>query len=529
MVKRIDKNMLDEYMAKVRADCLEYRLDPNVIPVFTKIAPEELTRIQEEYADTLAIIRSFMDKFLGKSKGIPLLVAVTDHKANFIEYIGDASLQETVVNKIGLEKGVQFSGIKVGVNSILAALELQRPVQTIGTDHYFHFLHQTACYSVPLYLQDKIIGTISIMTFLDYAHPMIMASLETVVDSIERELNLLERNRYLNEMNQMILEKSNTGYVVIEKCGKIVKINPKAQSLLEEVKLDHYIQETVPFTAIHEKFKKGESIRDWKVGLSNSKGPIICLVDYFPFLEGSLIQLRDITEYKKTESYIQNAEKLSVVGELAAGVAHEIKNPLTILKGFIQLIQANRFNETYLAIMLKEIERIDQITNEFLVLSRPTVQEKSLYNIQKLFVEIEVLLSSFAIVKNIEIVHHYQDTPAIYCDGNQLKQVFINIVKNSVEAVDYNGKINIVIEPYNKKNILIRIMDNGNGFPEHILSKVGQPFLTTKENGNGLGIIICKRIVENIHKGELNIYNEENGGAVVDIILPQHTEIHIDE
>jgi signal transduction histidine kinase len=510
--------MLDNYIAKVRKRCLEQNLDPNVIPTFTRISQEELLEIKEEYKDTLKIIKSFMIKFLGKIKGIPLMVAVTDNKGNFIEYLGDESLKDTVVNQIGMREGVQFATEEVGTSSIVAAIDLKQSVQLIGTDHYHYFLHQTACYTAPLFIRGNLIGTISIMTFLDHASPMIRASLETLVDSIERELALLEQNRYLDEMNEMILNQSSTGYIVLDESGRIEKVNPRACSILK-ARITH-IKEIDTLYQLHQQFAEGKVIRGKKLVLQGTNENITCLVDYFDFNDGGLIQLHDISEYNKTESYIQNAEKLSILGQLAAGVAHEIKNPLTTLKGFIQLIQENRFSESYTTVMLNEIKRIDQITNEFLVLSRPTVQAKQLYDIQQLFGELEVLLSSFAIPKNIQIDRSIAEIPAIYCDANQLKQVFINIVKNSVEVLSYNGKILISVQPYTSSEILIRFEDDGSGFPQHILHKVGQPFITTKENGNGLGIMICKRIVEAIHSGSLKVYNSTNGGAVVDIILP---------
>lgn len=512
--------MVKDYFAEIKNRCLESRLNPNEIPSFDKVSTEELTEIQEKYADRLSVIKVFIHKFLEKTKGIPLFVSVTDDHGTIIEYMGDKSLQNTVVEMAGLQKGIQFTEKKAGVSSVLAAIDLRRPVGVLGTDHYHHFLHNAACYSVPLYVKERLIGTISIMTFLDFAHPMILTTLETVVDSIQRELDLREENRYLDQMNQMMLEQSTIGYIVIDETGTIVKVNAKANSLLSNVQKEcRYIQEIEPLNDLYHQFKEGKMIQDYEVVLQNHKN-IICLVDYFTFLEGSLIQLHDITEYKKTECYIQNAEKLSLVGQLAAGVAHEIKNPLTTLKGFIQLLAQNLYKDAYTPVMLKEIERINEIANEFLVLSRPTVLSKERYDIRKLFIEIDVLLSSLAISKNIEYIENFKEIPKIYCDGNQLKQVFINLFKNSVEALDHNGQIELTLQPYDTQNILIRIEDNGQGFPEQILHKLGQPFVTTKESGNGLGIMVCKRIIETIHLGQLNMYNKENGGAVVDIILP---------
>ncbi|MCL7748438.1 ATP-binding protein [Halalkalibacter alkaliphilus] len=511
--------MLDKYITEVKKRCLESGLDPNEIPLFTRVTDFELNSIHEEYKDTLSVIRLFINKFLSKTKGTPLFVTVTDDKGTFIEYMGDESLEQTVVHQVGLKKGVQFTESKAGVSSILAAIELERPIQVLGTDHYHNFLHTAACYSVPLYVNDKLVGTISIMTFLDYAHPMILATLETVVDSIKSELDLREQNRYLDKMNQMMLEQSTTGYIVLNKEGKIVNVNPKAQAILPEVQLRcKFIQDIEAFNNLYKQFQDGQNIRSYEIRIHNSKNSV-CLVDYFPFLEGSLIQLHDISEYKKTEAYIQDAEKLSILGQLAAGIAHEIKNPLTTLKGFIQLIQEKSYDESFTPIMIKEIERINDITNEFLDLSRPTVLTKEIYDIQKIFQELEVFLSSLALPKNIEFLQTYKGATSIYCDGNQLKQVFINIFKNCVEAVEHNGKIHLTVEPYDSDNILIRLEDNGDGFPEHILNKMGQPFVTTKKHGHGLGIMVCKRIIETVHLGQLKMYNK-NSGAVIDIILP---------
>ncbi|GAE25580.1 sensor histidine kinase [Halalkalibacter wakoensis JCM 9140] len=462
-------------------------MDPSKIPSFSKVTAEELAKMEMEYNEMIVVIHFFIKKFLEKSKGIPLLVSVTDQNGVFIESIGDKSMKDTMVHHAGLQKGIQFTEEKAGVSSVLAAIELNRPIQLLGSDHYHHFLHSAACYSVPLSVNNKLKGTISVMTFLNYAHPMILTSLETVVDSIQRELDLREQNRYLDQINQMMLEKSTIGYIVIEKNGHIITANPKAKSLMPALeKKGQFIHDIKEFHDIQEFIEQGNSLNDYEMVLRNPQTSI-CLVDCFPFLEGSLIQLYDISEYKKTESYIQDAEKLSILGQLAAGVAHEIKNPLTTLKGFIQLIQENQYDESFTPVLLKEIERINHITNEFLNLSRPTVNAKDWYVMSKLFTELEVILSSLALPKNIDFVLNLEDVPAMYCDGNQLKQVFINLFKNSVEAVEQNGVISISVQLASAQSIRIRFEDNGEGFPNEILTKAGQPFVTTKQGGNGLG------------------------------------------
>ncbi|MDT8862567.1 ATP-binding protein [Alkalihalobacillus sp. MEB130] len=513
--------MLEAYIAEVKERCARCGVDPMVIPILQKVTAEELEEIRMEYKETLEVVSFFMNKFLSKSEGIPLMVTVTDTKGTFIEYIGDKSLEKTVVQATGLQKGIRFTEDKAGVSSVLAAIELEEPVQLLGTDHYHQFLHSAACYSAPLHVNGTLKGTISMMTFMDYAHPMILTSLETVVDSIQRELDLRERNRYLDHMNQMVLEQSTIGYIVIDKSGKIVTTNPKARALLPGLGQEvHFLQDIESFEEIRDQIEHGQSINDYEIVICDSQTSI-CLVDCFPFLEGSLLQLYDITEYKQTEAYIQDAEKLTILGQLAAGVAHEIKNPLTSIKGFIQMIQEKRYHESFTPILLQEIERINQITNEFLTLSRPTVLSKDWYAIHTLFAEIDVLLSSLALPKNVEFVKNFDDVPLIYCDGNQLKQVFINLFKNCVEAVGHNGIITVSVQVSSQETIVIRFEDDGQGFPDHILTKVGQPFVTTKKGGNGLGLMVSKRIVESTHEGNLCIYNNRgSGSAVVELVFP---------
>ena len=127
--------MSDEYIAKVKERCLANGLDPNAIPTFTSVSTDELIAIHRKYHSVLSIIRIFMEKFLSKSKGIPLFVTVTDNKGTFIEYLGDKSLEETIVHQVGLQKGIQFTEAIAGVNSITAALELKKSIQLIGNEH----------------------------------------------------------------------------------------------------------------------------------------------------------------------------------------------------------------------------------------------------------------------------------------------------------------------------------------------------------------------------------------------------------
>jgi PAS domain S-box-containing protein len=237
---------------------------------------------------------------------------------------------------------------------------------------------------------------------------------------------------------------------------------------------------------------------------------------------GHFVIVRDITELKDKEELIRKSEKLSVVGELAAAVAHEIRNPLTSIKGFLQLLQykaAADEDKQYYQIMLSEIDRINLIVSEFMILSKPQAVTYQNENITSILTDVITLLETLAIVKNIEVTKAFEPDMIVKCERNQMKQVFINIFKNAIEAVSNNGKIDITVTKWKEDRVCIRFTDNGRGVPADLLLRLGEPFYTTKDKGTGLGLMVSHKIIEE-HRGTINIKSEMNKGTTVDIILP---------
>jgi two-component system sporulation sensor kinase A len=238
-------------------------------------------------------------------------------------------------------------------------------------------------------------------------------------------------------------------------------------------------------------------------------------------VESVVIVARDITERKRTEELLRNSEKLSVIGELAAGVAHEIRNPLTALRGFVQLLQQEaKANRNYLDIMLQELDRIHFIVSELLLLAKPQMAQFQELDLTALIRSTLTLVEPQALLNNVQIVTEFgPNLPMIYGEENQLKQVFINILKNSIEAMPDGGEIFVVVNRQDEEHLRIRVVDQGVGIPDSLIPRLGEPFYTTKDKGTGLGLMVSYKILQH-HQGLVRIQSEVGRGTTLDIVLP---------
>lgn len=231
---------------------------------------------------------------------------------------------------------------------------------------------------------------------------------------------------------------------------------------------------------------------------------------------------RDITSRNRMEELLRRSEKLTTVGQLAAGVAHEIRNPLTTLRGFLQLQQeTNKLNHRHLDLMLSELDRINLIVGEFLILAKPQAVHFQERDIRFILGDVISLLDSQAHLHGVEFVlNASSDSAMVHCEENQLKQVFINLLKNGMEAMPDGGNIRIKLN-HDEENSRVRveIKDEGTGIPEELMPKLGEPFFTSKESGTGLGLMVSQRIIQS-HKGMMDIKSVMNKGTTVIIDLP---------
>ncbi|MEH7110374.1 ATP-binding protein [Bacillus sp. JJ1764] len=224
-----------------------------------------------------------------------------------------------------------------------------------------------------------------------------------------------------------------------------------------------------------------------------------------------------------TEVYevLKQKEKLAVIGQMATAIGHEIRNPISSIKGFIQLQKENFPNTNdYYSIMIQELDRINLIVNDLMFIGKPRPLQLKKAKIDEIIDYTVSILNHQAEVQGIRIETVTDSSlPSIECDDKQLKQVFINLIKNAIESMTDGGGIRVHINEMGENKMYIAIQDEGSGIEDEHLLKLGEPFYTTKKDGTGLGLMVSNQIIRD-HKGEFNIKNNPEKGTKVEIILP---------
>ncbi|QIZ06266.1 PAS domain S-box protein [Priestia megaterium] len=231
---------------------------------------------------------------------------------------------------------------------------------------------------------------------------------------------------------------------------------------------------------------------------------------------------RDITDRVKNDDALRNLDRLSIIGQLAAGVAHEIRNPLTSLKGFSKLLKDTRNQEKqgdYLSIIMNELDRIDMIVNEFMSLAKPQAIQFDQENLNSILESTVNILHPQALLHNVQITNHYQnDNIDLLCNPNQLKQVFVNFLKNAIESMPFGGNVNIHVQRVEGKRVQISFSDEGMGIDGELMRYLGTPFYTTKDKGIGLGLTVSNKIIQE-HNGTMKIDSQTGKGTTVKVEL----------
>lgn len=252
-------------------------------------------------------------------------------------------------------------------------------------------------------------------------------------------------------------------------------------------------------------------------------------------IQGVTLLVKDMTLLKELEETSRHSEHMSTLGVMALGMAHEIKNPLGGIRGSAQLLRdelADPEFKEYLEIIVKEVDRINLMVEHMLDFARPKKLKLKKTNIHKILRDIIVLEKKALAAKKCEFIQDYDPSlPLIQADADQLKQVFLNLIKNAIEASPQSKNIRLVtrissqysIKPVldrcSRMNILVEIIDCGPGIAEAEQKKIFTPFYTTKNKGSGLGLPISLKIIED-HWGKIKILSDGHAGTTAQVFLP---------
>ncbi|WP_322907553.1 ATP-binding protein [Paenibacillus sp. SGZ-1009] len=239
-------------------------------------------------------------------------------------------------------------------------------------------------------------------------------------------------------------------------------------------------------------------------------------------LTGFVIVGQDVTEVEQLRSELNHVEQLSLVGKMAASITHEIRNPMAVVRGFLQLMKEKSpaSLDHYYRIVMEELDRANSIINDFLSLAQNRIVEKEPGDLNAVIQELLPLLWADANLRGQSIVFRpYEALPQLYMNSREIKQLILNLVRNGMEAMDGSGEMTIETELVNEQ-VVMRITDTGPGISADRIDKLFEPFYTTKSKGTGLGLSLCLSIAER-HHGRINVDSVEGKGTTFSVIFEQ--------
>ena len=332
---------------------------------------------------------------------------------------------------------------------------------------------------------------------------------------------------------QVVLEAIPAAAAVLDADHRVALINKHAEKLLpipRPASTGHPLSDVgLAWLAPH--LRHGSSFAGKEALLTVPGYPANVFVDAAPLPldgnpDGTLVVIREIPDTCRADRRIEQLESLAGIGEIAAGAIHEIRNPLTLISGFVQLMraravrQADQTTTDYCTLIAEEIGHINSVLSDFLTLAKSRNTKFTAVDLDQLVRDVKSLIYGEAILSKITVTAHLPDEPLlIHGNSDKIKEVLINLARNAFQAMPDGGALTITARA-DGPAARIDLADTGLGIAPTAMAEIFKPFYTTKESGTGLGLAICRRIAED-HRGEITVSSEVGKGTIFTLTFPR--------
>jgi len=346
-----------------------------------------------------------------------------------------------------------------------------------------------------------------------------------------RELGESEKTlRVLKNLHENILESLTSGLLTLDLQGKIISLNKTGREILGELDGQNLLGKDVSSIIPGLQVDNFSSSQREQISYTRPDGRTLTLGFSSSDLRGTdqelqgyIIIFQDLTEVKELEERLMTSEKMAVLGQLSAGLAHELRNPLSAISGAVEILREDMTptneHERLIGVATQEVERLNLLVEDFLILTMPIQKNKSSVDLGKIVSDTVDSFTKTIRRSNIEIVNGIEEEIYVRANSYRLKQAVWNLLMNSIESMPGGGKVTLSSE-FQDGKVILKFRDEGRGIDDKIKSRLFDPFFTTKEVGTGLGLAIVQKVIEG-YNGEVNVESSPGKGTTFIITLPR--------
>lgn len=429
---------------------------------------------------------------------------------------------------------------KINNEKKIKGVEIEIEVAETRLPKLYHKDKFKSCMTIPVESNSILMGVLTLATHQQFAYKNEdLIALKILAAQVSEMNTLRETLINLRSSTDIILDSINAGLITIDMNGNLDYANANARTYMPAITDETIgctattlLQDTPFLKIIFKSLKNLTYINSKKIQFLHNSKKLCFYVSTFPLksgipeeVTGIALFFRDITQQEFLKSELKRKEHLSALGEMATGVAHEIRNPLSGIKMVMQVLQSELSSDDsrqeHIDIVLDEVDRLAKIITDLMDFAKPRMLVLKHENIVPSIDSAIMMLSPEIIAKNLNICFEH-DNQAVLHDSERMVQVFLNILKNAIDASNRNSDILIKIFKSKFKEInelVIQVINTGEFIDEQTVNKIFNPFFTTKDYGTGLGLPITYSIIQE-HHGKIRVNSEPKGKTSFEVFLP---------